>query len=165
MKALRTILPAVVLGVMVAGFAAPAVAQQQERMNMEEWQAQLDACRAREAAAASRIADLDRQIADLRRQIQNVDQQIATARSDVQRLNQQVSGTQAELERARQELQRVRFPDSYTVIRGDNLWNIAKKDYIYNDPFKWPRIFEANKDKIKDPDLIYPQQVFRIPRP
>jgi nucleoid-associated protein YgaU len=164
MKAFRTILPAFVLGVMVAGFAAPAGAQQ-EKMTMEQWQAQLDACRAREAAAASRIADLDRQIADLRRQIQNVDQQIATARSDVQRLNQQVSGTQSELERTRQQLQLLRFPESYTVVRGDCLWNIAKKDYIYNDPFTWPRIYEANKDQIKDPDLIYPQQVFRIPRP
>ncbi|MCD6578880.1 DUF4398 domain-containing protein [bacterium] len=55
-------------------------------------------------------------------------------------------------------------PSSYKVIRGDCLWNIAKKPKIYGDPFKWPRIYKANKDHIKDPDLIYPNQVFKIPR-
>ena len=62
-------------------------------------------------------------------------------------------------------LETVRYPEMYTVIKGDCLWNIAKKDYIYNDPFQWPRIYEANKDKIKDPDLIYPKQEFQIIRP
>jgi len=45
----------------------------------------------------------------------------------------------------------------------DCLWNIAGKDYIYNDPWKWKRIYKANADKIKDPDLIYPGQVLDIP--
>ncbi|MEO0185274.1 MAG: LysM peptidoglycan-binding domain-containing protein [candidate division WOR-3 bacterium] len=34
---------------------------------------------------------------------------------------------------------------------------------IYSDAKKWPEIYEANKDKIKDPDLIYPKQVLTIP--
>jgi hypothetical protein len=50
---------------------------------------------------------------------------------------------------------------SYTVQKGDNLWNISKQEY--NNPTKWPNIFEANKDQIKDPNLIYPKQVLRIP--
>lgn len=45
----------------------------------------------------------------------------------------------------------------------DCLWNIAKKPTIYNDPFKWPKIYVANRDKIKDPDLIYPGWVLKIP--
>mgnify|MGYP001408433884 CR=1 FL=1 len=56
------------------------------------------------------------------------------------------------------------LPVSYTVVKGDCLWNIAKKPVIYGDPFKWPKIYRANKDKIRDPDLIYPRQVFKIPR-
>jgi nucleoid-associated protein YgaU len=46
----------------------------------------------------------------------------------------------------------------------DCLWNIAGKKGIYNDPWKWKRIYLANRDKIKDPDLIYPSQVLKIPR-
>ncbi|MFW6173456.1 MAG: LysM peptidoglycan-binding domain-containing protein [Elusimicrobiota bacterium] len=46
----------------------------------------------------------------------------------------------------------------------DCLWNIAKKKKIYNDPWKWKRIYRANQEKIKDPDLIYPGQVLMIPR-
>lgn len=45
----------------------------------------------------------------------------------------------------------------------DCLWNIAAKDEIYNDPFMWPKIWQANTDKIRNPDLIYPGQVLRIP--
>jgi len=45
----------------------------------------------------------------------------------------------------------------------DCLWNIAKKKEIYNDPWKWKKIYKVNKDKIKNPDLIYPGQKFTIP--
>lgn len=46
----------------------------------------------------------------------------------------------------------------------DCLWNIAAKKNIYNDPWKWKKIYMANKTKIKNPDLIYPQQVLKIPK-
>ena len=52
---------------------------------------------------------------------------------------------------------------SYTVVRGDCLWNIAKKKEHYENGFAWPVIYKANRDKIKNPDLIYPDQVFSIP--
>ncbi|HUW22530.1 MAG TPA: LysM peptidoglycan-binding domain-containing protein [bacterium] len=45
----------------------------------------------------------------------------------------------------------------------DCLWNIAKKRRFYGDPWKWKRIYRANQDKIKDPDLIYPGQRLTIP--
>jgi len=164
MRTLRAILSVTVLGVMVLGTASQANAQQ-DKMTIEEWQAALDACNQREAAASARISDLDGQIADVRRQISDLDSQVNDVRQEISGLNQQVSSTQGDLTQIRDELERVRFPDSYTVVKGDCLWNIAKKDYIYNDPFKWPQIYEANKDKIKDPDLIYPKQVFTIIRP
>lgn len=53
---------------------------------------------------------------------------------------------------------------SIEVIKGDNLWKIAGFPWIYNNPRMWRRIYEANKDKIKNPNLIYPGQVFMIPR-
>jgi nucleoid-associated protein YgaU len=51
----------------------------------------------------------------------------------------------------------------YMVMRGDNLWNIAKKDDIYADPYMWPRLYRANKEQIEDPDLIFPDQKLAIP--
>ena len=51
----------------------------------------------------------------------------------------------------------------YTVVKGDCLWNIAKKKEHYANPFAWPIIYRANRDQIKNPDLIYPKQVFKIP--
>lgn len=51
----------------------------------------------------------------------------------------------------------------YTVVKGDHLWGIAKKKEHYDNPFAWPKIYQANRDQIKNPDLIYPNQVFKIP--
>ena len=52
---------------------------------------------------------------------------------------------------------------TYTVVKGDCLWNIAKKKEHYANPFAWPIIYKANRDQIKNPDLIYPKQMFKIP--
>ncbi len=55
-------------------------------------------------------------------------------------------------------------PPTYTVVRGDYLWKIAAKDDIYGDAYAWMRIYTSNRDQIKNPDLIFPNQVFSIPR-
>jgi nucleoid-associated protein YgaU len=52
-------------------------------------------------------------------------------------------------------------PRTYTVAAGDNLSKIAKK--FYGDANQWKRIFEANRDTLKNPDLIHPGQVLKIP--
>jgi nucleoid-associated protein YgaU len=52
-------------------------------------------------------------------------------------------------------------PRTYTVVAGDNLSKIAKK--FYGDANKWKKLFEANKDTIKNPDLIKIGQVLRVP--
>jgi nucleoid-associated protein YgaU len=46
-------------------------------------------------------------------------------------------------------------------VSGDTLGKIAKK--YYGNAMKYPVIFEANKPMLKNPDLIYPGQVLRIP--
>lgn len=51
----------------------------------------------------------------------------------------------------------------YTVVSGDNLWNISGDNTVYGNPYQWPLIYKANSDQIKDADLIFPGQVFSIP--
>lgn len=52
--------------------------------------------------------------------------------------------------------------EMYVVEKGDTLWGIATA--AYGDGNRHPEIFEANKPMLKDPDLIFPGQVLRIPQ-
>jgi nucleoid-associated protein YgaU len=52
-------------------------------------------------------------------------------------------------------------PRTHVVERGESLSKIAKK--YYGDAKQWRAIFEANRDKIANPDLIHPGQEFVIP--
>ena len=47
------------------------------------------------------------------------------------------------------------------IQRGDNLWNIA--EVRFGDGFKYTVIYDANVDQIRDPDLIFPGQIFDVP--
>ncbi len=57
----------------------------------------------------------------------------------------------------------VNKPDSssYTVKSGDCLWNIAKAKL--GDGSRWKEIYDLNKDKVSNPNLIYPDQVLTMP--
>lgn len=50
----------------------------------------------------------------------------------------------------------------YTVVGGDNLWDISGKSEIYGNPYQWPLIYKQNSNQIEDADLIYPGQVLDI---
>jgi nucleoid-associated protein YgaU len=76
---------------------------------------------------------------------------------------QLINQIQSLIDQAR-EKGKAAVPPSYTVIRGDYLWKIASKPDIYGDAYAWMRIYTSNTNQIKDPDLIYPNQVFMIPR-
>ena len=54
--------------------------------------------------------------------------------------------------------------DSYTVVSGDNLWDISGKSSVYGNPYQWPLIYKANRDIIQDADLIFPGQDLSIDR-
>ena len=71
--------------------------------------------------------------------------------SDVQGGSSSTAPTQRPLEQQR----------TYTVVAGDSLSKIAKREY--GDANKWRAIFDANRDRIKDPDLIQPGQVLTLP--
>jgi nucleoid-associated protein YgaU len=52
--------------------------------------------------------------------------------------------------------------DYYVIEKGDTLSKIAKR--YYGDAKEYPRIFEANREVIRDADLIFPGQKIRIPK-
>lgn len=62
------------------------------------------------------------------------------------------------------------FPQYYIVREWEDykdcFWNIAGKPYIYNDPWMWQKLYEANKDRIPDPEnpnIIEPGMKMIIP--
>tara|TARA_B100000989_G_scaffold275861_1_gene235730 strand:- start:1788 stop:2858 length:1071 start_codon:yes stop_codon:yes gene_type:complete len=63
----------------------------------------------------------------------------------------------------RSEMPSGELPDNYVLIKpGDMLWTISFK--IYGNPLKYIEIYEENRDQITNPDLIFPGQVFSIPK-
>jgi nucleoid-associated protein YgaU len=55
-----------------------------------------------------------------------------------------------------------RFASGKAIIRrGDNLWTIARR--VYGEGLKYTTIYEANTGQIRDPNRIYPGQVFALP--
>ncbi|MCX5786696.1 MAG: LysM peptidoglycan-binding domain-containing protein [Elusimicrobia bacterium] len=49
----------------------------------------------------------------------------------------------------------------HIVVRGDTLWDLSRK--YYGDPFKWGKLYNANRNSISNPDLIYPKNKLEIP--
>jgi len=97
------------------------------------------------------MSDIDSEIKSLKRQL-------AQAKSTNDPLAAEVRDLQRQLKELNQ------LPRSYTVIKDDFLIKISSKPRIYGDETAWKRIYRGNRDKIDDPNLIYPDQIFLINR-
>lgn len=194
----------------------------QDKMTMEEYNAQLMQWQERERVAKEEIANCDQKIAQHRTDISSAESEtdqvwaniystIGVTEAEVNAFRQELNDLDSQLNslaalspedlfKRRKELDtieerlmemkesritaltemtnkiasmegkiaqlRAKMPrglwDDYTVIRGDYLWRIARKPDVYGDPMQWIRIYSYNTDQIKDPDLIYPEQIFKI---
>ena len=213
-----------VLLVLLLVFSLDAFSQEERKMKMDEYKAELTGFQAREADAAAQFNTLQAEIDDLNSQIADVQNQIDGSwdeiysmlgtdkagveayRGNLETIDSEIDGLAAlspeDLFRRQDEIEdiekrieeakgsniayltemedkfaefdgklaalKAKVPaniyDQYTVVDDDYLWKISKKDEIYGCPYQWIRIYCVNKDQIKDPDLIYADQIFNIAR-
>ncbi len=87
-----------------------------------------------------------------------------TSQNNIDLFKKHINELQAEVAELKTRIQGMEikeFSKYYEVKSGDNLWVIAKEKY--DDGVAWTKIFSANKELIKNPDLIYPYQQLIIP--
>ncbi len=141
--------------------------------------AMLGVTRADVEAFDKELGDMESRVSELQRM---ADAELLNHRDEIERMNarlgemskskiamiprygQRIQGLQDRVTALMKSLSKEK---SYTVgtwaRNRDCLWNIAKKKDIYANPWMWPRIWQGNRDKIKDPDVIHPRWVLRIP--
>ncbi|MBU2495869.1 MAG: LysM peptidoglycan-binding domain-containing protein [Candidatus Omnitrophota bacterium] len=88
-----------------------------------------------------------------------------------QALEQKDQGLSDEMADLKKEIEKLTVKEAkktfsfYTVKKGDFLIKIAGKKDIYGEGDAWKKIYQANRDKIKNPNLIYPGQKLQVPGP
>ncbi|MEW6088140.1 MAG: LysM peptidoglycan-binding domain-containing protein [bacterium] len=112
--------------------------------------------------AIKKLQDETKKLLDEYSKIQD---EIDALKKEIDGMDRDIVSKTDEIKTVEEEIKKLKEkPTKYKVIKGDCLWNISKIEKIYGDPYKWKKIYWANRDKIKNPDLIYPDQVFDIPR-
>ena len=110
------------------------------------------------------INRIDQMNAQQRQQYQARQQQAQQDLSQYPSLATPPEGGQQAQPRGQQGVTQQQLRNRYRVEQGDTLSGISEKPVIYGDWTLWPLIYDANRNQIKDPDLIYPEQEFDIPR-
>jgi nucleoid-associated protein YgaU len=122
-------------------------AQDEARMSEEEAQVLLKECNENKMALDAQIAELQNEVDALAAEKALYDREYNGFMDEIAQLEAEISN----------------YPSEYSVVKGDCLYKISAQRYIYNNSCAWPRIYRANMDLVKDPDLIYPGWVLTIP--
>ncbi|MBI3364171.1 MAG: LysM peptidoglycan-binding domain-containing protein [Ignavibacteriae bacterium] len=141
--------------------------------------AMLGITRADAEAFDKELSDMEKRVDDLQKMS---DAELATHRDEIERMDarlKELAGHKMAMipryknrvtalqDRVTALLKSITKEKSYTVGTWsrdrDCLWNIAKKKDIYANAWMWPKIWQGNRDKIKDPDRIKPKWVLKIP--
>lgn len=117
-------------------------------------------------------AELDAELARLNdgkstaeQQASATDAQVAQVQSQVKALESDYNARKGEVDGLQEEIDYYEnLPKVHVVEKGEFLQKISGYERIYADAAKWPRIYFANKDKIQDPNLIFPGWELTIPR-
>ena len=91
-------------------------------------------------------------------------EETAVAQAPVVVAEPEVEEELEEVESVMEAVEEIPVAGYHVVKKGECLWWIAEYEDVYNDPFMWPLIYDANKDNIRNPNLIYPGQEFSVPR-
>ncbi len=136
-------------------------AYQKAKKEKEELEIKLKKCKEELALLKAKESELRSRYGELSSEVEALRAKIA----EIEALQRRLAELKSRMNKCEELLRKWRsLPKTYTVKRGDTLWGIASKDYIYGDPWQWPLIYKANRDKIRNPHLIYPKQELKIPR-
>jgi nucleoid-associated protein YgaU len=141
--------------------------------------AMLGVTRADVEAYDKSLSDMEKRVGELQRMS---DAELVNYRDEITRMNASLKDMAAskialiprygERVRSLQEkvtalMQSLSKEKTYTVgtwaKNRDCLWNIARKKDIYDNAWMWPKIWQGNREMIKDPDIIKPRWVLKIP--
>jgi nucleoid-associated protein YgaU len=141
---MRSVLVALVA---VALLATPVTLWAEEKLTKEEAEEMIEGYKQRLADCEARVAEQDEKLRPLEAKLADLNAKLSALEDEVADLKS-------------------RIKTSYTVKKGDWLAKLAEYPEVYGkgNYAWWPKIYKANKDKIKDPNLIYPGQVFVVPR-
>jgi len=137
---------------------------------------------ASERAFAAKLDEIDAKINDLSRlsnqdlwarkgEVDDVQKMLDVVKKNkmsvLPKYYDRIKEQQNRIDALRKTLESAQLQMTYTVGTWakdrDCLWNIAKKPKIYDNAFLWPKIWQGNKDQIKNPDVIKKGQVLSIP--
>jgi nucleoid-associated protein YgaU len=140
---------------LVAAFTYISFAQAE--LTMEECQKQI-------SELTTKAGELKGTLDNLQKEVEGLQKQEAEKIQALRLCSDELDGLKKTLEQNTASTEAI---PTYTVgtwaVNRDCLWNIAKKPKIYDNAFLWPKIWQGNRDQIKNPDVIHPGQKLKIP--
>ena len=106
------------------------------------------------------LAVKEHMISSLTKQLEMKNRKIQLLEQRLERVSQKLQERETELFM----MQPKKKMNVYEVKKGDSLWKIAARTDTYSNPYMWIKIYNSNMSKIQDPNLIYPGQLFDIPK-